>query len=190
MLRVAVLADPDPTGWRTNARAPNLRTDQARLVELIQTAPVADQSASLLLALARQLNVNNKELAPFLKRSQQAHPDDLLLNVALGDLLMGPGRNPGEAARYFQAVVAIRPNLDLGYYKLGTALSAANRAEEAIEQFRKAVKVDPSSVSSHLSLAVLLMRQGWHDKAVRQLQAGIRANPEAASASTYSSACN
>ena len=177
VLRVAVLADPDPTGWRTNARAPNLRTNPARLVELIRTAPVADQSASLLLALARQLNANNEELVPFLKRSQQAHPDDLLLNVALGDLLMQPGRNPGEAVRYFQAVAAIRPDLDLGYYKLGTALSAAYRDGEAIEQFRKAVKVDPTSVLSHLGLAILLMRQGLHDEGVRQLQAGIRANP-------------
>ena len=181
VLRVAVLADPDPTGWRTQARAPNLRTDQAALVELIRTAPVADQSASLLLALARQLNVNNKELVPFLKRSQQAHPDDLLLNVSLGDLLMLHGRNPGEAVRYYQAVASIRPDLDLGYYKLGIALSAANRDEEAIEQFRKAVKVDPSSVFSHLSLAILLMNQGRHDEGVRQLQAAVRTNPKVVS---------
>ena len=179
VLRVAVLADSDPTGWRTLARAPNLRLDQASLVELIQTAPVADQSASLLLALARQLNVNNKELVPFLKRSQQAHPDDLLLNVALGDMLMQPGRNPGEAVRYFQAVAAIRPDLDLGYYKLGVALSAANRDEEAIEQFRKAVRVDPSSAFSHLNLAILLMQQGRHDECIEQLQAAVRTNPEA-----------
>ena len=179
VLRVAVLADSDPSGWRTRARAPNLRVDQASLVELIRTAPVADQSASLLLALARQLNVNNEKLVPFLKRSQQAHPDDLLLNVALGDLLMQPGRKPGEAVRYFQAVTAIRPDLDLGYFKLGVALSAANRDEEAIEQFGKAVKVDPSSVLSHLSLAVLLTRQGQNDEGVRQLQEGVRTNPEA-----------
>ena len=81
------MADPDPTGWRDRARDPAIRTDEAALVEVIKTAPVADQSVPLFLALDRQLNPDSKERLPFLKRIQQAHPGDFWVNLTLGDVL-------------------------------------------------------------------------------------------------------
>jgi hypothetical protein len=61
VLDVARRADPDPTGWRDRARDPNLWADQAALAEVIRTAPVAEQSVPLLLALSFQLKLDNKE---------------------------------------------------------------------------------------------------------------------------------
>ena len=55
--------DPDPTGWRARARDPEVLKDPAALDEVIRTAPVADESVQLLLALERRLNVRQSGAA-------------------------------------------------------------------------------------------------------------------------------
>src|SRR5262249_9039213 len=129
VLSVTRLADPDPTGWRDRARDPNLRADQAALTEVIRTAP-GDQSVPLLLALDKQLTFGSRERVPFLKRVQQAHPDDFWANLTLAGALT-QGNQAEEAIRYNQAAVSIRPRLALGYYNLGQTLLATGRTEEA-----------------------------------------------------------
>src|SRR5262249_36650083 len=130
ILDVARRADPDPTGWRDRARDPNLSTDQAALAEVVRTAPVAEQSVPLLLALSNHLNSGSKERLAFLKRIQQAHPGDFWANIVLGDRLVHQWDNhPAESIRYYQAAVSIRPWCALGYFKLGMALSSIGRLE-------------------------------------------------------------
>jgi serine/threonine-protein kinase len=179
VMSVARRADPDPTGWRDRARDPAVRADQSALVELIKTAPVADQSVSLLLALDRQLRSDSPERLPFLWRVHQAHPEDFWVNLRLGQVVQG--KSPAEAARYYQAAVAIRPRTATGYSHLGGALFNAGRAEEAVEQYRRAADIDPASPFTHVMIALVLSNLGRHDEAVEQLRAAIRINPNAAS---------
>jgi serine/threonine-protein kinase len=177
---VARRADPDPTGWRDRARDPNLRTDQAALAEVIEAAPVADQSVPLLLSLCNQLKPENEKRLTFLKRIQQAHPGDFWANIALGDRLEVQEKNPAEAIRYYQAAASLRPQAALGYFKLGKALSSTGRLEEAAGQFRQAMDADPTSLVSQLQLALVLLQLGRHDEAIDRLQAAVRSNPNAA----------
>jgi serine/threonine-protein kinase len=172
--------DPDPTGWRARARDPDVRTNPAAFAELINTAPVADQSVPLLLALAKHLNYDSPERIPFLTRIQQAHPGDFWANLRLGEVLDQRGRK-AEAIRYFQAAVAIRPQIAPGYEKLGMALSMAGRPEEAVEQLRRAVYIDPTYALSHHFLAGALSRLGRRDEAIEQLRVAIGFNPNVAS---------
>ena len=79
---MARLADQDPTGWRNRARDPAIRANQAALVELVKSAPVAEESGPLLVALSRQLKPDDPERLPFLKRIHKAHPRDFRVNVA------------------------------------------------------------------------------------------------------------
>jgi serine/threonine-protein kinase len=180
ILEVARRADRDPTGWRDRARDPSLAAKPAALAEVIRTAPAADRSVSLLLALSNQMKPGSKERLAFLKRIQQAHPGDFWANIALGDRLVSWERDPAEAIRYYQSAVAIRPRTALGYYKLGDALSSTGRLEEAAGQFQQAVDLDPTALFSQYHLAIVLVRLGRHDQAIDRLRAAIRSNPKTA----------
>jgi eukaryotic-like serine/threonine-protein kinase len=180
VLSVARQADPDPTGWRDRARDPAVLADRAALVEVIKTAPVADQSVPLLLALAKRLTFDSPERLPFLTRIQQAHPDDFWANFTLASVLSSRNQ-PAEAVRYYQAAVAIRPRIAPAYFQFGLALSTAGRTEEAVEQYRRAVDIDPTHGLSQHGLAGTLFQSGRQDEAIEQLRVAIRLNPNARS---------
>ena len=114
VLAVARLADPDPTGWRDRARDPAIRTNESTLIDVIESAPITDQSVPLFLTLAKQLNPGSKARLPFLTQIQQAHPGDVWANLELGDVLKNENKL-NEAIRYYQAAVSIRPGMALGY---------------------------------------------------------------------------
>jgi serine/threonine-protein kinase len=175
VLTVARKADPDPSGWRDRARDPAVRADQAALLGVIRAAPVADKRVPLLLALAGSLRRDNPERLPFLKRIQQKHAGDFWANITLGDAITL--ENPVEASRYFQAAVSIRPDLTLGYEKLGLSLFAADLLEDAVAAFQKVVELDPTAISAQPFLVFSLLRLGRLDEAVDHLRAAIGANP-------------
>src|SRR5262249_41304278 len=131
VLTVARLADPDPTGWRARARDPAIRENPAALTEVIDTATLADQPPQLLLALDTHLKPDGPERLPFLRRVQRAHSGDFWANLTLGDALLARF-HLAEAIRYFQAAVAIRPQVALGHVRLAFALGSASRIEEGV----------------------------------------------------------
>jgi serine/threonine-protein kinase len=167
--------DPDPSGWRDRARDPAVRADRSALLEVIRTAPVADQRAPLLLALAASLRLGSPERLSFLVRIQAEHPGDFWANFTLGEAMLQTA--PGEASRFLLAAVAIRPDLALGYQKLGWSLFRAGFPEQAIPSYQKAVKLDPTDVRAQHTLAVILGILGRHDETLDHLRAAIAANP-------------
>jgi serine/threonine-protein kinase len=169
--------DPDPTGWRARARDPEVLKDPAALDEVIRTAPVADESVQLLLALERRLKYDSPERLPFLRRIQQARPGDFWANLKFADVLH-QRKQPAEAIRYYQAAVAIRPGIALGYNKLGMELLSTGRTEEAVEPLRRAVDLEPKALHNHVWLAVALSRSGRYDGAIEHLRAAIGRNPK------------
>jgi serine/threonine-protein kinase len=172
-------ADSDPSGWRDRARDPAVRSDQAALLGVIKAAPVADQRVPLLLTLAGSLRQDSPERLPFLKRIQQQHFGDFWANLTLGDAMTH--LNPAEASRYFQAAVSIRPDLALGYERLGWSLARADMNEDAVAAFQKAVELEPTVILTQHILAVTLGILGRHDEALDHLRAAIAANPNESS---------
>jgi serine/threonine-protein kinase len=142
---------------------------------VIRAAPIADQRVPLLLALARSLRNDNPERIPFLKRIQQQHSGDFWANFTLGQAIAL--EYPVEAARYFQAAASIRPDLTLGYEKLGLSLSQAELTEDAIAAFQKVVELDPTAVLTHHILVASLWNLGRQDEALDHLRTAIAANP-------------
>jgi serine/threonine-protein kinase len=175
-LRVARHADPDATGWRARARDPDVLKNPTALAEVIATARAADEPPQLLLALANHLPNNSPARLSFLRRIQQAHPGDFWVNLALGDML----KPQPEAIRYYQAAVASRPLVALGYQRLGYVLSAAGRAEEGVEAFRRAAELDPDSAFAHQTYAGALWGVGRYDEAIPHYQKAVRLNPNSA----------
>jgi serine/threonine-protein kinase len=133
---VAKAADPDP--WRCRLRdALDLESKDrvgARVVfeELAASAPqdaLHRESLSRLAFALGHFGKKEKETATsLLRRAQQAHPDDFWINYDLGRSLMGIGR-PDDAARFFTAAVAIRPQSELARSGVRDALRAAGRPD-------------------------------------------------------------
>ena len=151
VLEVAAAGRPGPDGLARPRPRPGRPGGPGGPREVIRTAPVADQSVPLLLALEQALDADSPERVPFLKRVQQAHPGDFWANLTLGDVLLqseqrGPRRSATTRRRW-----PLRPGTALGHYNLGMALFGTGRQEEAVEQFRRAVDLDPtSSLAQHL----------------------------------------
>jgi serine/threonine-protein kinase len=178
VLTVARLADPDPRGWRVRARDPAVRENPAALAEVIDTAPVADQPLQLLLALDKHSKLISPERLLFLRRVQREHPGDFWANLTLGDALMARFQL-AEATRYYQAAVAIRPEVTLGYVMLGLALGSAGRIEEGAESYRRAVDLEPGHPGTRFFFARALSSLGRHDEAIHHLQVAVRLESDA-----------
>src|SRR5262249_29173060 len=104
----------------------------------------------------------------FLKRVQQAHPNDFWCNQRLGRDTYLIGKHE-ETIRYCQAALAIRSNPEV-HRVLGMALSATGRAEEALEQYRLAIKLDPMSFYPHYTRGNLLLDLHRYDEALADFQ--------------------
>jgi eukaryotic-like serine/threonine-protein kinase len=178
VLAVARKADtePDPSGWRERARDPSVRADRTALLQVIRNAQVSGQSVPLLLALAASLRSDDPERLSFVKRIQQSHKADFWANSTLG-WEMTP-ENPGEASRYLQAAVSIRPDLARSYEMLGWSLLFADAKEFAVSALEKAIELDPTPVRAQHLLAAILNHAGRHEEAARRLQAALVVNPD------------
>jgi serine/threonine-protein kinase len=142
LLAVARTADPDPEGWRDRIRDPASWLDPKTLAELAETVPVNGPSAALLLALAERLAAADGKSTQFLKRVQRAHPADFWANMFMGNALFRS--EPVEAASYYRAALASRPEAALPYTTLGDALAMQKRKDEALGYFRQALAIDPN----------------------------------------------
>ena len=179
VLKVASAAEPEPTPWRTDARNPALRRDGPALFGLLERADVGRESVALLLAVNHYLGLKDTaRQVPFLRNVHRAYPDDLWVNIYLGYALL-IGKKPDEAVRYFQAVVALRPKLAIGYYSLGTALySLGGRApahyDDAVVQLRKALEIEPNSGIVNFTLLDTLAAAGRYDDVITQAGTALR----------------
>jgi eukaryotic-like serine/threonine-protein kinase len=179
LLAVTRQADRDPTGWRGRARDPETWAVKGNLAEAARTAPVADQSVPLLLALAEHMKVLGDDPIPFLTRVQQAHPGDFWANFSLGEALKDKN-NPQEAVRYYQAAAAIRPRASVVYDNLGLMLAMLGRMDEADEQFRQASRIDPTATPAHSNLGIIFSGMGRRDEAIDPSKLTFRFNPKVA----------
>jgi tetratricopeptide (TPR) repeat protein len=133
---VAKSADPDP--WRCRLRdALDLESKdregaRAAFEELAATAPAdtlhRESLSRLAFALGRFGKKEKETATSLLGRAQRAHPDDFWINYDLARSLMGTGRSD-EAARFYTAAVAVRPQSELARRGLREALRAAGRPE-------------------------------------------------------------
>ena len=75
-----------------------------QLAELARTAPVADESASVLLSLGQRLWGMGGDADMFLRHVQAANPADFWANLIAGNALVYT--SPHEAAAYYRAAAS------------------------------------------------------------------------------------
>jgi serine/threonine protein kinase/Tfp pilus assembly protein PilF len=173
LMEIARRVDPDV--WRDRARDPVAWTNRGTLAELAKTAPLGEQSVQLLVALGNRLQATGGNAVEFLTRVQQAHPADFWANYFLGSALTK--KKSPDAAGYFRAALAIRPDSAVVYDGLGSALRAVGRVDEAIEQYRRAIQLNPNYGWAYTSLGGALRAQGRLREAIEQYRRAVEIDP-------------
>jgi serine/threonine-protein kinase len=179
-LEVAQLVDPGPDGWCARLRNPNAWQDHGALTEIATAAPIELLPARLLVAAAERLQDLGGDAVEFLKRVDREHPGDFGVNFRLGFALM-TRQNPAEAVGYYQAALAIRPNVVV-CDNLAYALRASGKLDEAIAYCERAIRMDPSYAPAHNNLGLALKAQGKLDLAIGCFRRALELNPEFAPA--------
>jgi adenylate cyclase len=94
--------------------------------------------------------------------------------------IMPMSRDPkvvGGSLAAAERAVALDPNLPLAYARLGWALFANRRHQEAIAAGRRAVALGPSDAESHAQLGNILNWTGRPEEATTHLERAMRLNP-------------
>jgi serine/threonine-protein kinase len=176
VLEVARRADPDPEGWRDRARDPSSWEDGGALAKLVETAPVAEPSVQLLLALGDRWHAHGGDATGFFRHVQREHPADFWANFTLANALKY--RNSGEAISYFRVALAIRPGAAITSYNLGDVLKFQGWLDEALEYYRKALAIEPKNAKALTGFGNLLKDMGRLDEALAYFQQAVRDDPK------------
>jgi len=172
LLEILGKTDSDSTGWSGRIRAAENWEDLAALSDLAATVPMKGQSVSLLLALGERLRAAGGDATLFFRRVQESHPADFWSNMLLGDSLFNVA--PLEAAGYYRAALASRPEAAVAYTALGDALRTQKRPEEAMSYYRQALTIDPNYPRGHNNLGNLLRDLKQHKEAIESFRRAIK----------------
>jgi serine/threonine-protein kinase len=175
VLAVVRHADPDP--WRDRVRDRATWDDSAALRDLVDKAPLAEQSPHLLAVLGARLRARKIDAEPFLGRVVAAYPADFWVNVEMGNALFEQS-NPAEAIGYYRAALALRPETVSVHYALGGMYLSLHRWDQAIAEFEQTIGLDPENAWCHNRLGFTLAWKGGHDdEAIAQFREAIRLDP-------------
>jgi tetratricopeptide (TPR) repeat protein len=175
LLDVAREADADPV--RDRLRQPELWRDGAGLARLAEQLNVPASSPQFARALGRIVRENGGDAVPLLTAAQARLPDDLWLNVELGEALYYAGRSD-QAIIYFRVALALRPQSAGAHIGIGAALIAMGKTDEGIAEFQQAIHMDPRSYMAHTHLGTAFYVMGRLDEAMDHLQQALSINPK------------
>jgi serine/threonine-protein kinase len=116
------------------------------------------------------------DAAMFLRQVQAAHPGDFWANLTLGNALVYGA--PHEAAGYYRAVLASRPQAAIGYCAVGDALRIEHFPDLATDYYRKALELDPGYVTAYNNLGDVLRDQGQMDDAINYYRKAVQLDPD------------
>lgn len=183
LLRIARLADPDPT-WGDQFRDDQGWNNLAVLEKLAtQVGPMQRSSTRLanvanvrVAVLAMRLSAKGGDAIAPLKAAHRQYPADFWLNFHLGNALHQV-KDSQEALGYFRAALAVRPESSRVLNNLGVILQATDRPMEALASFQDAVKLDSTDAAIHYNLGCALHRLGKSDEAKDSFKKAIKLDP-------------
>jgi serine/threonine protein kinase/Flp pilus assembly protein TadD len=167
----------DDQRWRRQLRRATMRGDRAALEALAQDEKVLSQLPANLVLLGRTLkNIGSLAAAErLLRRAQPRYRADFWINFELASTLNG--KKPpdlAEAARFYQAALALRPQSPVVCVNLGTALKELGKLVEAEAAFRQAIELKPDYPEAHNNLGAALNAQGKSAAAVKAFRKAIK----------------
>jgi serine/threonine protein kinase/Flp pilus assembly protein TadD len=172
LLKIAILADPDP--WRVTLRQSHLNNiTREEMEELVAKAPLESQPAATLWHLHQALRDRGANAAALavLRKAQWHHPTDYWINTELAYMLQANApKRPNEAIGYARAVIALRPEDAHARANLAAALMEAGQFEEAEKQAREAVRLNAFGDWAWRTLLVALKEQGKSYELAEQIR--------------------
>jgi tetratricopeptide (TPR) repeat protein len=183
LLRVARLADPDPS--RDQVRDPAAWTDpqcgKALAAKLLGNKIALDRLSPQVLGLVGHFLFFLKgDPEGWLRQAQAQHPNDFWLNFELANVL-GKSR-PGEAAGFFRAALAVRPQSTAAWTNLGNVLYFQNDLPGAVAANHKALKIDPQHAVAWFNIGRALHDQKNLKGAVAAYHKALDIDPQFAAA--------
>ncbi len=191
-----VLARLDPDPWRGQVRAALARQDQVALAKLARDGAVDKQPPSFLARVAKALlKLSGAGNVSLLRRAQQRHPEDFLLNLSLA-LALYESVPEGtysrkatpeellrldEAGRVCTVAAALRPSSSVVYFNLGKVLFAKRDLDGALAAYRKCNDLSPDS-AAYNNLGNVLSDKGDLDGALAAYRRAIELDPKDAAA--------
>jgi serine/threonine protein kinase/Tfp pilus assembly protein PilF len=144
LVEIARQADSDD--WRNRFREALLLQDRQALEKLADAVPiraVPPATVYLLAPALKGLGAVDKAMA-VLREALRHHPDDFWLNDA-GGWFNKEAQPPryGEALRYYQAALAVRPQSAGAHVDVADMLSRTGALEESLAEYCKAIELDP-----------------------------------------------
>jgi serine/threonine protein kinase/Tfp pilus assembly protein PilF len=172
---LAGLADDNP--WRQRLRKAERSGARRALEELATERGAQNQPPANVVLLSRALRHARRWRAAehLLRAAQQVQPTDFLINFELA-LTLEDKKPPdyGDAIRFYQAALTVRPK-SLGVYNnLGNALTHQGKFMEAVAAFHRAIDLAPDEPLPHYNLAVELANKGRLDEAIPEYRRASR----------------
>lgn len=178
LLQLARDADPEPL-WRDRFRDPKAWKNRGLLEDLADTAftaspPPPEQQLALLGLLLREHSGGYRN-TQLLAQACRRHPNNFWLNREMGDAYFTSGRRH-EAAGFYRAALALRPENAGVYFKLGVALFESGQIEEALAAYRRAVALSPTN-PFRAQLVRSLALTGYWKEARAECREAMEADP-------------
>jgi len=158
-------------------------------VDALMTA-VEKRGDMLPLALVSQVATTLIELGrpedaiAFLLPWNRRHPDEMMIFIRIAEAARQIGVEGDEPAqlelaiRHATAAVALRPQVDLGWFHLGLCLASAGELDRAIAAFRKVLALTPGHVEACDQLADALLLSRRPEDALAVVDQALELTPE------------
>jgi tetratricopeptide (TPR) repeat protein len=147
----------DPVLAKVHALKDDARANLERGIRLGNEGRIVEAIAAHDAALAKEPD------------NAQVHANLISLHGRLGDW--------ARAEKHFNAVVALKSNLDEAYYNYGVVLSLQKRDAEAADAFRHAIEVNPLHAQSRNNLGVLFERERRWEDAAGEYRRAVESQP-------------
>jgi uncharacterized protein YoxC len=85
---------------------------------------------------------------------------------------------PEEALKIYKRLVALKPDHQVGWEKMGTAYRELMRYDEALESYQKAAELDPNDPSTYYNMAATYARMRKREKMLETLTLAIKNDGE------------
>jgi tetratricopeptide (TPR) repeat protein len=118
-----------------------------------------------------------------LKQAEQAYRLILRTDPRCADALYYLGQlkattgSHGAAKRIFKSLVAVKPDAEKAWLRLGDSLEAKHRYDEAANAYREVIRRLPKLAAAHHRLGGALFKLGRHDEALAAFEQAIALRP-------------